>query len=95
LTVPARRRAAGRWGRAQAQAGLVTLRAVRIGGAAGVRWFVRTGMLARVRWLHRALTSNETDLASWLAGTAAFAVGVALACRELLRAGQGRTTGAG
>jgi O-antigen biosynthesis protein len=93
LAVAPRRRAAGRWGRAQAQAGLVTLRAAGIGGTAGLRWFLRAGLLARIRWLHRALTSNESDLVSWLAGNAAFAVGVALACVELLRADKQTGTG--
>ncbi len=82
----------GRLRRAYARGGLIALRAAGIGGGAGLRWFVGVGLLARARMLGRALISPPSTrqpeaptVGGWLAGTPAYALGLAAGAVAALR----------
>lgn len=67
--------ARSRWWRATAHGGLLTRRAITIGGVRGAVWFGRRALLPRVRDLGRALTRADRSAMGWVSSTAGFATG--------------------
>jgi GT2 family glycosyltransferase len=67
--------ARARWWRAAARGGLLTRRAVAIGGPRGALWFGRRALVPRARDLARALTRADRSAMGWVTSTVGFITG--------------------